>query len=349
MLLFLWANGQNLAQYWAKVGTPTLTSAFVKAVIEQCRGLVGALDLMHNLNLHNLQDGHYRHTDIKPINILRFIPDSIRDGIDVGTWKISDLGLAKRHTSSTEDRDGTNAQAATNRYRPPEGKFFSNGAGMTRRYDIWSMGCVMFELVIWLLHGNEALDDFNNIWLNEPGYGTTPYFEWDPKRRQVEVHPVVNDTIKSLLRDQECQGETAIGDLLRLIQKRMLVVGLVPSQTSTLKVPPSAAYKTSPGCRATAEELLKEFHRILGTDKGASYFFTGKKRDKLLALKDPRAKLPEDFNSSDGTHTNTVPLPIREAYRTENIPFSNRTQGQTHLVSSSVALRPPPETYRVFI
>ncbi|KAK7447990.1 tryptophanyl-tRNA synthetase [Colletotrichum acutatum] len=85
-------------------------------------------------------------------NILRF-----RDSTCVGVLKIADMGLAKHHNDAKAGRK----KATSAKY----------GAVRSRLYDIWSMGCIMLECVIWLMYGYEALDNLDDS-LND-GYDSS--------------------------------------------------------------------------------------------------------------------------------------------------------------------------------
>lgn len=97
-LMFEWADGGNLREFW-KGHSPSLTRSMVKDVIFQLQGLADALVKMHSKN--------YRHGDMKPENILR-VKSCERYGsseLDIGTLKICDMGLSKSHTMATRLRD----------------------------------------------------------------------------------------------------------------------------------------------------------------------------------------------------------------------------------------------------
>lgn len=97
LLMFEWADGGNLREFWTK--TPRLTRPFVNSVIAQLQGLAYALEEMHSLN--------YRHGDMKPENILR-VKTPAKQGPpmpDIGTLKICDMGLSKQHITETRLRE----------------------------------------------------------------------------------------------------------------------------------------------------------------------------------------------------------------------------------------------------
>ncbi|KAF2677147.1 HET-domain-containing protein [Lentithecium fluviatile CBS 122367] len=103
-------------------------------------------------------EGSIRHGDLKPENILRF-SGQIQG---LGVLKIADMSLAKRHSFATQmesSKMGTRFDAV--RYEAPEAVTNAHGA-RSRLCDIWSMGCITLEFVIWILYGNDELINFNN-------------------------------------------------------------------------------------------------------------------------------------------------------------------------------------------
>ncbi|KAJ3962809.1 hypothetical protein N0V92_000497 [Colletotrichum tropicale] len=95
--MFQWADGGNLRDFWKSHPSPEFNANLVRESVTQLRGLADALAVLHNYK----GEGNYRHGDLKPENILRF-----KDKSFVGTLKIADMGLAKRHTEATDARLG---------------------------------------------------------------------------------------------------------------------------------------------------------------------------------------------------------------------------------------------------
>ncbi|KAK1445830.1 tryptophanyl-tRNA synthetase [Colletotrichum melonis] len=215
--MFQWADGGNLREFWKEQNRPTLTPDLVKQTITQLCGLADALHALHNYK----DQGNYRHGDLKPENILRF-----RDSTCVGVLKIADMGLAKHHNDATAVRKkATSAKYGTVRYEPPEVVTNRLDKARSRLYDIWSMGCIMLECVIWLLYGYEALDNFDDS-LND-GYDSSFFKTKDVDGARVaEVHPTVVKWMDLMAADPQCSRDSALGDLLGLVRNRLLVVPL---------------------------------------------------------------------------------------------------------------------------
>ncbi|GKT51647.1 homeodomain-interacting protein kinase 1 [Colletotrichum spaethianum] len=163
---------------------------------------------------------NWRHGDLKPQNILK-----VGASEWLGTLKIADLGLAKHHQFVTYLREGpTNTKFATQHYEAPE-VIIASMVPRSRRYDIWSMGCIIFEFVIWLLYGKSALQDFYNEVDNieDPSIETL-YFIVNRRDRSARVSDIASHWMRQILEnDPECNkaNKTVLGDLLRLVQRRM--------------------------------------------------------------------------------------------------------------------------------
>jgi len=217
---------------------------------------------------------HWRHGDLKPDNILQF-----RNGSTVrwlGRLKIADLGLAKQHMFKTSRRnEHTQQKYTTSQYEAPEA--MSNlHSPRSRRYDIWSMGCVILEFVIVLLYGNRGLEIFYNERPHGGGSTETLYFTVDRRQGIAEVSNIADHWIKQILRDSECdrQPGSAIGDLVRLVRDRLLVVDLPQDDMSQDELAE---------CRADARELHDRLQKIWMTarddeHRGGNYLCSNRSR-----------------------------------------------------------------------
>ena len=144
-LLFPWATLGNLRDFWKK-DPPKLTPEYLEWVFRQLCGLTSAIGKLH----HAKENSYWRHGDMKPENILCFEGAGTSEYAlkDPCTLVISDLGLTRVHDRETEARKyATRTQNGTIMYEPPEAEALLNKP-RSRRYDIWSIGCIY--LVHWL-------------------------------------------------------------------------------------------------------------------------------------------------------------------------------------------------------
>jgi serine/threonine protein kinase len=160
-----------------------------------------------------------RHGDLKPENILLFenrkeIPERRKMH-----WilQITDVGLAKSHQQATELRDATRAFAGTIMYEPPEAT--EKGTARSRRYDVWSMGCIYLEFLIWLLYGAEGLDRFSQD-IREQGSKATFYDIDDKSSLNTAVQTWI-DHIYNV--DPRCSKDSALRRLVDVIVHGLLV------------------------------------------------------------------------------------------------------------------------------
>ncbi|KAK0701192.1 kinase-like domain-containing protein, partial [Apiosordaria backusii] len=99
-----------------------------------------------------------RHGDIKPQNILWF-PDTNHKG---GILKLADFGTAEVKAEEAASRQ---SYAWSQTYRPPESCDYYDyslprQALVATSYDIWGLGCVFLEFIVWLFGGPDALVHF---------------------------------------------------------------------------------------------------------------------------------------------------------------------------------------------
>lgn len=238
--MFPWADGGDL---WKFCESPHVIEyhgegRFVADIVAQILGLAGALVVLHQDN--------YRHGDLKPENILIF---NNQDQPDM--WKIADLGLAKFHIDPTRNRRGpTSTRHGTVSYEPPE--FLLDDQPTSRLYDIWSMGCIILQLITWLLYGIEGVEDLTERTLNRFRKESTFWNQsWTGGDWSEQiVHEQVESHMDRILGDPI--GSEAIKDLLKVVRSKLLVVQL-PSDSN-------AEWRT--GYRANAETLYRELRRI---------------------------------------------------------------------------------------
>lgn len=231
-LITEWADGGNLRDLWKATPKPQLTASRVQEVIKQLLGLAEALNAAHFLTDGGVYSGaSYRHGDLKPANILWFTEEG-----KLGTFKICDWGCAKNKGVVTALRHSkTSAEYGTRRYEPPE---VETGVGsmlpgsqekrISRLYDIWSMGCITLEFIVWLLYGLDGLEKFNKSVKGEMTDGSPFYQLSDVGGKKVaRVHNVATYWMDYMARDPACRvGTTALGDLLEIVQGGLLVVKL---------------------------------------------------------------------------------------------------------------------------
>ncbi|KAF4625922.1 hypothetical protein G7Y89_g12243 [Cudoniella acicularis] len=293
-LMFEWADGGSLEDLWRENPKPALSTELVKEAVMQFRGLAEALYATH----YQENGVGFRHGDVKPENILRFRP---RPESILGTLKIGDWGLAKYHNTATILRgENTTTKYGTALYEPPEVEL-GDVTVLGRRYDIWSMGCIILELIIWLLYGYDDVKRFRAE-IKGDSAKQVPCYRIE-NNNQAKVHEIVVRWMHHIAQDPACAGDLAMGELLKLVRTRLLVVELPPSigqtmyikewnpeisqgssdmQTPTIAVTPESRPVESdlqPGLRgqayrATSKDLMAYLdNQILDEDHAEDFWF----------------------------------------------------------------------------
>lgn len=233
-LVFPWAAGGNLDAYWRRHKTLRHDYERLKWLFGQMAGLFAALRY-----IHHIREG--RHGDLKPDNILCFIDHDSRETLQIG-----DLGLTTFHdkNNDTFERDKQLQRTTTpdghRRYAPPPRPATIQRQARSRGYDVWSMGCILIELLIYLTSGYDAVlayrDEIPNVWEEN-------------EKRGHRLHPGVVATMEIM--EAGLEENTAYRDLFRLAKDRMLVVDL-----------PIRYGISTPGCRDCAKVVSVEMDRI---------------------------------------------------------------------------------------
>lgn len=289
--IFPWAKGGNLRKLWTE--QPSLSTAslsfsqeycveYIRWFFEQLLGLSGAIEKLHNLP--GQPGGSCRHGDLKPENILCFckVVPKLGDLPKDIKLVVSDAGHAKIHDKATDLRGGrTTTQAGTQFYMPPEVEVQSD-MPRSRRYDIWSIGCLYLEFIIWILYGSGGLDAFHEDVKRAQAH---TFYRTDP---EVSLKPEVQAWIEEIKKDPRCAPiiSTAVGRLIDLIEKRLLVINIGGQSTGATESRPSLANeeptltasvsvtvadpptgtdldKVSTAERAHASEMMEEMDKIV--------------------------------------------------------------------------------------
>ncbi|KFA72021.1 hypothetical protein S40288_07655 [Stachybotrys chartarum IBT 40288] len=214
-IVFPWADRGNLQEFWES--EPETSPSRVLWSLRQMLGLSKALHLLH-------EQFQCRHGDLKPANILCVTSNGEL------MLKFADFGVSRIHLAPTMYRKSpTMSNMLTPSYQGPEVEFENTNKSdvrpRSRKYDIWSLGCVFLEFSLWLLHGPKGIEGFATA----RGRGTSsnetsrPLYEVTDKAAKVaKVHELVSETVEKLQVDPRCEGESALAALLSLVKDRML-------------------------------------------------------------------------------------------------------------------------------
>ncbi|OCL06940.1 hypothetical protein AOQ84DRAFT_67856, partial [Glonium stellatum] len=154
-----YANGGTLEDYF-KRNSPPSTAQGIYLFWEALLKLGRALTAIHNQTIDS-RVHHGWHQDVKPQNILV----STRSGLL--EFKLADLGLSHFQPQSGADAYGRDARG-TRTYGAPEcyiheSDMASGPFQVTPKVDIWSLGCILSEAAIWLVHGRDGLNAYREL------------------------------------------------------------------------------------------------------------------------------------------------------------------------------------------
>ncbi|KAF4498468.1 serine threonine kinase [Fusarium agapanthi] len=219
------SDGGNLRDLW-KTFPRVLTASLVRSVIEQIYGLVYASNQV-NLATATIEGALVSNDGLSPENILYFKEDS-RAGHNIGILKTS------HHSLATEMAPASSAEAQL--YAPPEQGLASEGSVwnlFVRGDDMWAMGYITLEFMVWLLYGPPGLREFHNdLGSGHSGPDSNRRF-WEYISKYAKVHNAVLRWVDHMAKDPVCrEGQSALGDLLELVKDRLLVVDVIPRQAT---------------------------------------------------------------------------------------------------------------------
>ncbi|KAK4443845.1 hypothetical protein QBC34DRAFT_198771 [Podospora aff. communis PSN243] len=243
-LMFEWADG-TLDDFWESRLAKRPPDA-ERWAAEQCRGLATALKQIHAHDTWQTKrrggdaalekwPGWGRHGDIKPKNILWF--SRYREHKDY--LVLSDLGL-QQHFTTTRSTAQSAMGGVGNAYRAPE---LDLHQPLSRKSDIWSLGCVFLEFCIWYHMGYDGVAKFEDERLE---HDTTDIHNLKEAKFFIletdfgsgliiaKVNPAVEAWIKDLRNRAARAGSPFLQHTLELIETKMLVVDARDRQPTDL-------------------------------------------------------------------------------------------------------------------
>jgi serine/threonine protein kinase len=292
-------------------------------LLSQLVGLSEALRIIHNYrsssedggntNRHGSVQTIYHH-DLKPENILYFPPaDAIES---LGNFQIADFGLAKINRIQPSSSSAGTSTSGTATYAPPESD--SNPIKLGRRYDIWSMGCIFLELLVWFCYGPDGCREFNEsrrLPDNAPYHDDGFFVTRDGK---ASLRPGVTEWIEKLRAHQSCRERGSLGTTVTLVEGEMLEVNPEKRMKSN---------RCTKRLKYFLEEMEKErrdplrsgnpvgsspseeYHNAGGSAETPQPFFTGGGAPALV--------LPEDDPEAPGNIAAAAEFPLSPVQQTE--------------------------------
>lgn len=264
------------------------------------------------------------HHDIKPENILHF-PQNMVAEIKTpiprhGILQIADFGIGKFHSELSGTGTGTFRGTVT--YSAPEskvprleaikhGRVSAGGLKVSRPYDVWSFGCVLMEVLIWVVFGVEGRNKFR-------GDRTGPAEEDDfsnqndaffylKKSREPHIREAVSDWLEKLRNHPRIkdQSQGSLAEVLKLVKE---VLNIDPVKRMSAQDVSGRLAVITEIARVTADDGLDTIAEVPSHESGADFKATPPIRvdtyrtvDAEIAASSPTRKSIE--SQSQGTVT----------------------------------------------
>lgn len=212
-------------------------------IFTQIKGIAEAFDQWNQVYEENGQI--FRYGNLRPRKV-HWVPKTSESNL--GYLVLTSTGLAKvyeKHTSLTYE--STSRGLASDLYAAPEESFNPSRKPILQSYDMWSIGCICMEIIIWLMYGESEVSRFhhgeplpNRVEIRLP-FVKHPYFRLhEPNKRLLErfytrkwffaskltLHPRVSRWAEYIRMDDRCSSGTAIRELLDLVERRLLVLDM---------------------------------------------------------------------------------------------------------------------------
>lgn len=154
-----------------------------------------------------------------------------------------------------------------------------------------------------MVFGTEELNEFNKRIVNEFGR-SVHYFEVEKRngKTSFRVHSAVSDTMDRLAQHVECRsGETALGDLLKIVKCKLLVAELGVPPTEKGKTHDASA-DTQIQSRADSSTLTKDLAYIIELGKKNRSYWLKNDQDDDFQGPDTTTPARLQHNASESLH-----------------------------------------------
>ncbi|KAF4463390.1 serine threonine kinase [Fusarium albosuccineum] len=223
-LIFPWAAGGNLRDFWKSENSRPRAPNLVLWAIQQMLGLADAIKVLHHRNI--------RHCNIKPQSVLHFTESSRGDE---GLLVLADFCAANAQETTTE---------YTITYDAPESEADRReGRPRFRAFDSWCLGCMFLEFTAWLTYDFMAVRSFRRRRTANDEQTSAPGSFFTKSSEGPKIHLTVVEAMQHLREHPSSGPNTALGDLVTLIEERLLQI--------------------EPGDRAKADEICSRLGEIV--------------------------------------------------------------------------------------
>jgi serine/threonine protein kinase len=208
-ILFPYAKS-NLQNYLRKGQAPRDRHPSKNLLWEQVLGITEALSKI--INFEDPQDptGHRDmkgyHLDLKPQNVLVFV-ERAPGRPSKNVLRISDFGQSEFLDGAVGPSGSTSrliGAGGTDAYAPPE----YYGIGASEKYDVWSLGIIVLEILAFAVRGIDGLKDRRAGLDNVRHTKGSEYFNsrfYSGRGRGAKIKPEILTWLKELLQDESVQ------------------------------------------------------------------------------------------------------------------------------------------------
>ncbi|XXG95755.1 hypothetical protein Hte_002026 [Hypoxylon texense] len=235
-LLFPEASG-DLQEFWKTQFSQSTNKLLLRWMAEQCLGLTRALSMLHRDQDSDKNEDYPvygRHGDIKAANILWFATPG---ATDPSGWRLvlSDFGLMRFHRLVSRSIQTSRNLKKTITYQAPEFDI----AKISRKSDIWALGCTFLEFITCYISGYEAVDkkfpSDRGEYDERLKFDADKFYHTTNGGKGAELKPSVKKWISQLHRNSRCS--TYLHEFLYYIENSMLCIerDLRPSASQVTK------------------------------------------------------------------------------------------------------------------
>ncbi|KAI0182698.1 kinase-like domain-containing protein [Xylaria flabelliformis] len=228
--LFPWATC-DLFSYWKDQQTDPQKVDNARWLSKQFKGIVKAVHTIHNPP--HIEHIYGRHGDLKPDNILWY---KHHKGNPNGILVVSDMGFTVAHSTYSRSKDAPGNVARTPEYRPPE--IDTKEVHVSRKYDVWTLGCIFLEMLTWFLGGEAERLKFREGRKTPPdglGAKIPTFFQLEEQLgHEANVEEDAKEIIKASIKQSVLNGMNKIrmhryrshftDDVVDIVQNYMILV-----------------------------------------------------------------------------------------------------------------------------
>ncbi|KAI0888135.1 kinase-like protein [Annulohypoxylon maeteangense] len=232
-MLFPKANG-DLRHFWERQFCINPDDSLIPWMAKQSVGIAGALSILHkDQNMDNGQDFpiYGRHGDIKAGNILWFAKPGV-PGPEGWCLVLSDFGLTTFHRAISISIQTASKLSRTITYQAPE--FELEGRKVSRKSDIWALGCTFLDFITCYIRGYDAVDrEFPSIRgaLDKNSISEDKFYWISKDGRSAKLKPSVKEWISDLRQRPKCSEY--LRKFLTFIEVKMLCIEVAGRPTAS--------------------------------------------------------------------------------------------------------------------